>query len=107
MRAFAAKLARKHGGDAEEWLAGIAQALTDSRALQSWTLRLDGLQVALVQAPSVLRCTTCGAIHLHPSAGVCTSQWCQGIELSAVDLEGDVEDYYAWLAGETSAAPAG
>ncbi len=101
MRAFAAKLARRHGGDAEEWLTGIAQALSDSRALERWALRLDGLQVALVDEPSLLRCTACGAVHLHPSAGVCTSQWCQGVELSAVDMEVDVEDYYAWLAGET------
>jgi DEAD/DEAH box helicase domain-containing protein len=100
MRAFAAKLASRHGGDAEDWLAGVAQALSDSHALEGWALRLEGLHVALAQEPQPLRCTSCGAIHLHPSAGVCTSQWCHGLELAPVDLEGDVEDYYAWLAAE-------
>jgi len=100
MRAFAAKLARRHGGDAGDWLSGVAQALIDSRALDSWALRLDGLHVALAQEPRPLRCTACGTIHLHASAGVCTSQWCEGIDLAPVDLDVDVEDYYAWLSGE-------
>jgi DEAD/DEAH box helicase domain-containing protein len=100
IRAYAGKLARRHGGDRDEWLAGIAQALSDSGALSGWTLRLEGLQVALAQPPQPLRCVACGAIHLHPSAGVCTSQWCDGVELAPVALELDVEDYYAWLARE-------
>jgi DEAD/DEAH box helicase domain-containing protein len=101
MRAFAAKLASRHGGDATEWLSGLERALTESRVLQSWVLRLEGLQVALAQDPQPLRCASCGAIHLHTSAGVCTSQWCQGRELVPVVLDDDVEDYYAWLASET------
>lgn len=100
MRAFAAKLARRHGDDPDDWLDGIAQALSDSRALENWALQLDGLHVALAERPRPLRCTACGTIHLHPSAGVCTSQWCQGIELAAVELDDDVDDYYAWLATE-------
>lgn len=101
MRAFAAKLARRHGDDPADWLDGIAQALADSRSLDRWTLQLDGLQVALAMDARPLRCVTCGTIHLHPSGGVCTSQWCDGIELQPVNVDEDIEDYYAWLAAES------
>jgi DEAD/DEAH box helicase domain-containing protein len=100
LKAYAEKLARRHGNDREEWLNGIAKALEDSRALKDWTLRLDGLQVALVAGGQPLRCTSCGRVHLHPSAGACTSQWCEGVQLEPIDPQDDVEDYYAWLATE-------
>ncbi len=102
MRAFAAKLARQHRRrSAEEWLAGIARALERlARSRAAGPLRLDGLHVALVDGPSLWRCTACGAVHLHRSAGVCTTRGCQGVGLSGRHWTDEVEDYYAWLAGE-------
>ena len=101
LRAYAAKLAARHGGDADEWLAHLREALRASRALDDWDMRLGGLRV-VGGAERRYRCVRCGRIHLHLSAGACTGTRCQSTDLAPLDEdgEGEVEDYYAWLAEE-------
>jgi DEAD/DEAH box helicase domain-containing protein len=99
VRAYAAKLAERHGGEADEWLGQLAEALRASHALGEWELRLGGLRVAL-GSERRYRCPRCGRIHLHPSAGACTGTRCQSTELTPLGDEEPVDDYYAWLAEE-------
>jgi DEAD/DEAH box helicase domain-containing protein len=102
MQAFADRLANRLGGERDDWLEGIQRALAASGALDVWTLRLDALQVALGTGTRLLRCSECGTVHLHRSAGVCTAQWCRGGTLDPIEGDDDIEDYYAWLASESS-----
>jgi DEAD/DEAH box helicase domain-containing protein len=99
MRHYVAALAQRHGVGAEELLGELQQALADSGILRDWCLRLDGLQIALVdQESAAWRCGVCARVHLHQSGGVCTTSYCNSSAMEQIALDRDVDDYYQWLA---------
>jgi DEAD/DEAH box helicase domain-containing protein len=97
-RAYATKLASKHGGETKEWVEWLREALEASGVLREWELTLSGLRVAM--GGDDHHCGRCGRIHLHTSAGVCTGARCPGTELTRTDEDEPLDDYYAWLSGE-------
>lgn len=99
MKAYADKLARKHGhGDKNEWLGWIAEALAASRALRDWEIQLGELQVRLAADATAMQCPSCRRIHLHGSGGVCTDRFCDSLVLEPAIRQDESDDYYAWLA---------
>jgi DEAD/DEAH box helicase domain-containing protein len=92
-------VAERHGiDDAKELLHELKDALALSLAAQEWTLRLRGLDVVLAPADArAWRCDRCGRVHLHGSAGVCTTSGCNSARLREVVLGEDLDDYYLWL----------
>jgi DEAD/DEAH box helicase domain-containing protein len=99
---YVAALAERHGIEsAIEFQASIVDALRDSGALHEWTLTLDGLKVAFKpEGVTAWRCENCSRIHLHRSAGVCTTDGCNSIQLIEVTSGEEEMDYYEWLALE-------
>ena len=45
-----------------------------------------------------VRCTQCARVHLHPSAGVCTSRECYSTGFEPADLSARDDGYFEWLA---------
>jgi DEAD/DEAH box helicase domain-containing protein len=83
-------LAQTLGGVAPGWILTISPA--DSR-------------LALVTPAADQRwiCSNCARVHLHPSAGVCSANGCQGGKLIAepAGTSDTTGDYYEWLARQT------
>lgn len=100
LRRYIAAVADEHGIDsATELEQALEESLSLSEACQAWTLRLDGLQVALAVGDArAWRCASCARIHLHHSTGICTTSGCNSRRLEEVPLHVDVDDYYEWLA---------
>ena len=69
LRAFAAKLADRHGGDAEEWLGSSARPCRPPARCRTGRCASSGLQVALADASRRTGAARAAArIHLHASA---------------------------------------
>ncbi len=101
LRQYATALAQRHGGGVDELLGELGTALTESGALRDWCIKVDGLHVALADpGTAAWRCRQCARVHLHRSAGVCTTGYCNSILFDEIRLERDVNDYYQWLAAE-------
>jgi DEAD/DEAH box helicase domain-containing protein len=99
LKQYAAALGDLHAIGAVEMLEMLGQALTDSRVLRDWCLQVDGLHVALAERDGhAWRCVRCARIHLHRSAGVCTTGFCNSTALEPITISRDVDDYYQWLA---------
>lgn len=100
LRRYIAAVAEEHGIDtAAELEHALEEALTLSESSDGWTLNLRGLQVALAEPDTrAWRCDNCVRVHLHRSAGVCTTSGCNSTLLVEVPVDRDAGDYYEWLA---------
>jgi DEAD/DEAH box helicase domain-containing protein len=89
--------------DEEHLIEQVAACLTGTVA-PGWILQTNPITSALrLVYPSDHRrwvCDNCATVHLHASAGVCTSTGCNSRSLSVVEVEngGNPADYYGWLA---------
>lgn len=101
LKRYLAAVAERHGQDAKELEQLVEQALVDARVTEDWQLQLKGLQIVLASPdePS-WRCPRCARVHLHASAGVCTTNGCNGQGLARAVIDDEPEDYYQWLARE-------
>jgi DEAD/DEAH box helicase domain-containing protein len=103
LQRYVRAVAERHGIDgSKEFMEELKDALAASLAAQEWKLRLRGLEVVL--APSEgrgWRCENCERVHLHASAGVCTTSGCNSTVLREVALTSDLEDYYLWLSRDS------
>lgn len=82
-----------------EQLVGTPEVLA---AISGWILRTSAIDSRLHLMPAgeqQWRCTRCGFVHLHGSAGVCANPQCHHHELAVETPETD-NDYYAWLANQ-------
>ncbi|HKG38386.1 MAG TPA: DEAD/DEAH box helicase [Conexibacter sp.] len=102
LRQYTRAVADRHGIDPAELLEQLEQTLATNGVLRDWCLVLSGLQVALAGHDAAgWRCERCGRVHLHPSAGACTTAYCSSdrlVPLAQVDV---ADDYYQWLAHES------
>ncbi len=103
LQRYVAAVAGRHAIDEpKELMDELKDALRASLAAHDWTLRLRGLDIVLAVADaSGWRCSVCERVHLHPSAGACTTSGCNSTALAEVALAEDVEDYYLWLSRDT------
>jgi len=93
-------LATRHGVSDKELKGELQDALEASRVVDNWCLHLDALSIGTPQPGSrSWRCSNCARVHLHPSAGICTTDGCNSSDF--IEAAGIAEaDYYAWLAGQ-------
>jgi DEAD/DEAH box helicase domain-containing protein len=99
LRRYLDAVASRHGLDAGKELSeDLEDLLRSSLIAPEWQLSLGELRIELAPAGAdAWRCRRCSALHLHPSAGVCTTSGCNSEELEKIELA-EAEDYYAWLA---------
>jgi DEAD/DEAH box helicase domain-containing protein len=99
LKRYVAKVAEQSGAEKADLEETLVDTLQASGVLEGWMLRPSGLQV--VRKPPdqpAWRCENCARVHLHPSAGVCTTSGCNDTRLSKIDMSQEPEDYYEWLA---------
>jgi DEAD/DEAH box helicase domain-containing protein len=97
---YLAAVAEHHGLDSTAELEhAIEDVLRESDVAKDWTLALPSLQIVLAgkSAPG-WRCERCQTLHLHRSAGVCTTSGCNSTRLLKVSVDEHLDDYYEWLA---------
>jgi DEAD/DEAH box helicase domain-containing protein len=103
LRDYLAAVADRHTVDADALQSRVAVALIDRSVAPGWQLptdRMDApLEVVLSSEIRRWQCRICARVHLHPSAGICTTRGCTTPALESVDgSAGDDQDYYGWLA---------
>ena len=59
------------------------------------------LRIIYSSSPNRWICGNCACIHLHPSAGVCSSPGCGSTNLDERDATSETGDYYSWLSRQT------
>ncbi len=59
------------------------------------------LRIIYSSSPNRWICGNCARIHLHPSAGVCSSPGCGSTNLDERDATSETGDYYSWLSRQT------
>ena len=104
LRGFVTQVAAAHECAMEELLTALMADLAANKVLNETTCTL---LTASVEVPLIVRpagstrwvCINCAAVHLHPSAGVCTNRGCHTVGLRA-DAAGRSDDYYSWLAAQ-------
>ena len=101
LRKYVGAVATLHGVVPESLSDDLAAALRETGVItEAWALDATHLQVARwsVGDTTPVRCTQCARVHLHPSAGVCTSRECYSTEFEPADLSERDDDYFEWLA---------
>ena len=104
LRKYLAAVADRHDIAADDLVGGLAVALRETGAIsEAWGLRPEGLRVARwsPRDSEPARCTRCARVHLHPSAGVCTSRECYSTDFEPANLDARDDDYFEWLARST------
>jgi DEAD/DEAH box helicase domain-containing protein len=85
-----------------ENLDGIFSGLFDkTRLAESWILQADMNDFAVsveTGGNQIWKCSSCGAVHLHESAGVCSNWRCLKATLVSESNNQVESDFYAWLA---------
>jgi DEAD/DEAH box helicase domain-containing protein len=101
LRRYLKAVGARHDADPTTLEQLLEDLLADARVIRDWQLRLDALDIVLA-APGqhCWRCPRCSRIHLHPSAGACTTSGCNAQQLIEGPIDDEVEDYYQWLARE-------
>lgn len=102
VQAFINQAGLRLGISAGTLLANVAEFMrTNGLTDDSWTLRLhSGQDKFELRQPGdqIWICSTCGTVHLHPSAGTCTNEECRTGALVASPSDAFEVDYYGWLA---------
>lgn len=79
----------------------FAGLFTDTNLAQSWVLQTDmkdfGVSVE-TGGDQIWKCSACGAVHLHESAGVCSNWRCLKATLVPESNNRTETDFYSWLA---------
>lgn len=94
-------VAELHGLPAEEFCDDALSSLQGSPAISAnWTLDLGQIRIVrrMESENKPVRCVRCSRVHLHGSAGVCTSRRCGSTRFEAADINEDSDNYYEWLA---------
>jgi DEAD/DEAH box helicase domain-containing protein len=77
----------------------VEDAMRDSGVAREWSLDLASLQIVLAgEDARGWRCERCRTLHLHRSAGICTTSGCNSTRLLEVLVGDHLDDYYEWLA---------
>lgn len=74
---------------------------TESRLAQNWTLQTDVRDFPIsieTSGSQIWKCSACGAVHLHESAGICSNWRCLKAALVAEPNDRAESDFYSWLA---------
>jgi DEAD/DEAH box helicase domain-containing protein len=86
--------------DEQDLIEQVSSTLIAATA-PGWILTTNPVESMLrVVRPSATTrwiCRNCGRVHLHPSAGVCSANGCNGRDLEEEAADGPSEDYYSWL----------
>lgn len=101
LRKYVEAVAELHGTEAGTLATELAAGLRETGAItDQWALDASHLRVARWSPSDTepIRCTTCSRVHLHASAGVCTSRECYSTEFEPADLDARDDDYFEWLA---------
>ena len=101
LRKYVDAVAGLHGVAADTLSTELAAALRDTGVITGqWALDASHLRVARWSPgySQPVRCAQCARVHLHPSAGVCTSRECYSTEFEPADLGARDDDYFEWLA---------
>lgn len=94
-------VAELHGVPPDPLAMSVQSALMASGAVAGdWGLVANQLQVAkwTPTAGGAVRCSRCARVHLHGSAGICTSRECLSSDLEASAISERADDYFDWLA---------
>ncbi len=101
LRKYVRAVAALHGVAADALANELAVALRETGVItDEWALDPAHLQVARWSdgETAPVRCTQCARVHLHPSAGVCTSRECYSTGFEPADLSARDDGYFEWLA---------
>lgn len=74
---------------------------SDSKLAQGWVLQGDMRDFAIsveTGGSEIWRCSSCGAVHLHESAGICSNWRCLKAALVVEPNNQADSDFYSWLA---------
>ena len=104
LRRYVRAVADLHGVAADA-LAGETEAALRKTGVitERWALDASRLRVARWSGVdgSPVRCGKCARVHLHRSAGVCTSRECYSTQFEPADLSQRDDGYFEWLARTT------
>ena len=103
VRKYLQAVAARYSIDPDELELCVGQVAQSMGIAPAWELPLGRIDAPLVLAlagvsPTAWRCSNCARVHLHPSAGVCTTAGCHSEQLVEETLLADEADYYQWLA---------
>ena len=101
LRKYLRAVADLHGLAADSLAGDVEDALRSTGAIDGrWGLDASHLRVARWSRGdgSPVRCAKCARVHLHQSAGVCTSRECYSTRFEAADLTQRDDSYFEWLA---------
>ena len=101
LRNYVRSVAALHGVAEDALVNDLAAALRETMVItDEWALDPSHLQIARWSdgQTAPVRCTQCARVHLHPSAGVCTSRGCYSTRFEPADLSARDDGYFEWLA---------
>ena len=86
----------------EKSLIGAIEDFVQTNLAEDWVLKtgyFSPLNLTFPESGARWVCTNCERVHLHPSAGVCTTKGCVSGELAIREPSSEqMSDYYTWLA---------
>lgn len=102
LKDYIAAVASRLGMDKESLLEALMADLVNAQVLagDTWTLRTQSPTAPLVvrlPGPKLWVCGNCATVHMHPSAGICSTSGCHRAALEERPAV-DTADYYSWLA---------
>lgn len=103
VRDYLKAVASRHGADAGDLEAWVAEELARSAAMTGWLLNLRSYSAPFVLAISgstLWVCANCSFRHAHSSGGVCANRGCNKQMLKEVVRSIDTGEYYGWLASQ-------
>jgi DEAD/DEAH box helicase domain-containing protein len=91
-----------HFVDQDDLLESTISSVTEAGIAPDWVLDTTSadsrLELVVATSPKRWVCPSCAAVHLHRSAGICSSNGCGKPLLLDPTEEPDELDYYGWLA---------
>lgn len=102
LKDYVVAVASRHAIDDKSLLEVLSADLIASQVLttDTWTLRTQSPTAPLVvrlPGPSHWVCGNCATVHMHPSAGICSTSGCNRSVLEQRPVV-NAPDYYSWLA---------
>jgi DEAD/DEAH box helicase domain-containing protein len=102
VKQYLGSLAKAQGVELDDLVDAATNTLCVSGVAPDWTLDTFSVTAHLIvhsaQSSERWVCPSCARVHLHPSAGICTSSGCGQILRAEPAHAPQEDDYYAWLA---------
>ena len=90
-----------HGAEAQFLMDAVSTAFLNTIVTDTWVIQAGGAAKPIVvetASGDFYRCTNCQFNHMHPSAGVCANDGCQGTDLQQVTSDPQEGNFYRQMA---------